>query len=877
MLPVAAAVAAHAGGDRICPIPSCDPRLIGRRVLTALPRASEVRIDGQIEGVEWARAPVASDFVQSQPTPGAAARLRTEARVLVDDAALYVAVRLFDADPAGIAAPYFRRDNEGVSDWVFVEVDSRYDRRSAFSFGLNPRGVQADGAFVDDATYKPEWNAVWEGAARVDEQGWASEFRIPLSQLSFSGPDPDGYGVWGFNVYRFSPRRGESSNWSPRFSGLPGVVSQFNDLRLPLPTGRRRAEATPFVASQIERESEVADPVFAAGTDLRLGLGSSFDLTMTVLPDFGQVEADPSQINLTTFEVFQTERRPFFVEGLDAFGFNAGLSFRTRDDSFLEETPFYSRRVGGAPVGSLPPDAVVVDRPHAAGILAAFKLSGRTRDGWTLGVLGALTRREVATLRTDEEDVEVAVEPAAMTTVIRATRAFRSGESALGGIAGGIRRFRLGENLAGQCAEQVWVVGLDGRHRFGGQAYEVRGWGLRSFVLGSREAIARIAEEPRHGYQRPDADHPPVSTLGTSLTGMAAQVRLAKVAGAWRWSAAGEVVSPGYETNDVGFQRNADWRLVKGDWSHERTREDAWVRRWTFGSDNLGLGWTARGEPRARVLDGYVRADLRSYWDATLRWTRDFPALGLEWLRGGPALLLPTRDTLHLVVNTDQRRPSFAGLQATAAREPANGSWLLELAPQASVRANHRIEWALHPSYRGETVGWQYVAGRNDGPGGYVVARLHQRTVSVAVRADLVFTPRMVLQAYLQPFVSTGRYDRYQRIVRPRAPDPRDRTSLLAPEQVLEDPSAGRTSVDLDLDGAADLMFPTPDGVKQALNGTVVFRWEYRPGSFLTAVWNHRGEEVAPGRLPLGEVIGGFGPSGGTDVFLLKVSRRLGR
>ncbi|HYU35871.1 MAG TPA: carbohydrate binding family 9 domain-containing protein, partial [Thermoanaerobaculia bacterium] len=244
-----------AGGLLLAPVPSlaqcptadCDPALLARRILDA-PRllGSPPVIDGRLDEPVWETASRATGFVQSRPRPAAPATLPSEARVMVDEEALYVGLRYFDPDPAKIQAPLARRDDETTSDWAFVEIDSRHDRRTGFSFGINPRGLQVDGLWLSDTVYDPSWNAVWEGAAHTDERGWTAEFRIPFSQLAFSLPPGAEELTWGINFYRYNPSRGESSNWSPRYSSLGGIVSNFNDLRVPAPARVRRFEVTPY-------------------------------------------------------------------------------------------------------------------------------------------------------------------------------------------------------------------------------------------------------------------------------------------------------------------------------------------------------------------------------------------------------------------------------------------------------------------------------------------------------------------------------------------------------------------------------------------------------------------------------------------------------
>src|SRR3954468_8572912 len=669
-----------------CPSPGCDPALLARRSLAAVRISGETPvIDGRLDEPAWSQAPIATGFTQNSSHPGAPSSLRSEARVLVDDEAIYVGLTYFDPEPAKIQAPLARRDDETISDWAFVEIDSRHDRRSGFSFGVNPRGVQVDGLWIGDSAYDPSWNAVWEGAARVNADGWTVEVRIPFSQLAFSLPAAGaGELVWGINFYRNSPSHGESSNWSPRYPGLGGVVSRFNDLRLPAPSRVHRFEVTPYVAPRIgndgpagERKSSVR-----AGADLKVGLGSSFSLTATLLPDFGQVEADPSQVNLTAFELFQTEQRPFFLEGIDVFRMNTNLAFATRDTSFADESPFYSRRVGRAPRGDLPPDATVLSLPTATNLLGAVKLSGQTPSGWTLGVFTAESGREHALIeRPDGGREKLPVEAPATATVARAIRSFDHGESSFGLFAADLHRCALGPVLAGQEVSDAAALGAELQHRFGGGRYEVRSWALGSRLSGDAEAITRVAEAPNHYFQRPDAPGLPRAPYGTSLAGLATETRVSRIAGSLLWDLTARAVSPGFDVNELGFQRNSDWLLLAGDWKYQRFTPGHWIRDWTVGSSNLGAGWTWTGEPRAQVVDAFISADTRGYWTAKLVATRETSALSTDWLRGGPALLLSPRTTLSLSVATDQRKASYVTLDASAGEEGASGSHSLRVTP----------------------------------------------------------------------------------------------------------------------------------------------------------------------------------------------------
>jgi len=813
-------------------------------------------IDGRLDEAEWEAAAIATDFVQRRPEPGALASVRTEARVLYDDDALFVGVRMFDPAPQTIVAPFPRRDDETTSDWVFVEFDTRHDRRSAVSFGLNPRGVQADGAFQDDVVWDPNWNAVWEGAARMDAEGWTAEYRIPFSQLVYAVGNDGETGssapaVFGMNVYRYSPHRGESSNWSPRLPSFAGVVSHFNELHLRVPVHRRRLEIAPFASVRASGADSARGTRAAGGVDARAGIGSGFTLTAAVRPDFGQVEADPSEVNLTTLETLFTERRPLFIENAGLFAFNVGAPFTTRGDSFASEQAFYSRRIGRATTLGLPAGAEARDVPAAAGVLAAARLAGRTANGWSVGALAALTQSETARfLDASGGPGTRTVEPPAQFGVARVSKDFRQGRSAVGSIVTFVRRAGLTPELSSLLPDRALAAGIDARHRFGADRYEATAFALGSSVHGSPDAIGDLLHGPGHYTQRPDREG--IGSVGTTASGFAGQARLAKVGGEhWRWSVLAHALSPRLALNDVGFQRNADWLVALGSLTYQEDRPGRVFRRWSLGSSQFGGGWSFAGERRAAVANLTASADFDNYWSGSLSVDHEWPALQTEALRGGPALLRPARDAVAASLVTDTRRVSQLAIDVRAFRETETGSHQLGLGPLLSLKPADRLAVSVGPVLDWTTNGWQYVGAPAPGRPHYVVARLRQTTVSLTTRVDFAFSPRLTLQLYAQPFASAGRFDRYAEVVSPRAARTADRVRAFDPDATLPDPE-----------------FHVRD-----LHANLVLRWEYRPGSALFVVWSQERQATLAGPFThaLGEVFGPFAlpPA---DTVLVKLS-----
>lgn len=787
--------------------------------------AAEIRgkppvIDGRLDEPAWDAADAASDFVQSSPVPGDLATLPTEARVLYDSESLYVSIRAFDPEPRTILAPWPRRDDETTSDWLFVELDSRHDRRTAVSIGVNPRGVQVDGTFIQDTVFDTAWDAVWESAARIDSEGWTAEIRIPFSQLPYSPPDSsaEAASTWGVNFYRHNPHRGETSNWSPRLPSLAGIVSNFNKLRLRVPANPRRLELLPYFAASATRLPGV-NPLgegqgFSGGIDVKAGLGPAFTFSAAVHPDFSQVEADPSEVNLSTFETFFSERRPLFVESAGLFRFDTSLPFTIRGSSFEADQTFYSRRIGRAPHLS-PPDGVLYARtPEASTLLGALKLTGRTASGWSLGALYATTGAALSEY-VDLSGIEgaLSLEPHTHFAAARLSRDFRRGASALGAFATFVARAEMAGELVSVLPLSSVAAGIDGRHRFAGDEYELTGFFLGSRISGTTEALSSVFHGPGHYLQRPDAPHLEGEAWDKAAAGSGGQLRFAKIGGEhWRFSLAAHALTPRLELNDLGFQRGADWLVAMGSLTYREDRPGRWFRRWSFGSSQLGWGWSFGGERRAAVVNGSFHFDLINYSGGDIQFDRELHSLDTEALRGGPALLLPPRNSLAAKFYSDQRRASQWAVAARAYGDEDSAGQGFSVTPEVSLRPFDRLLVGVAPTFERKVNAWQFVAARPSGP---IVAELDQTSTALTLRMDLAFSSRMTLQLYAQPFASRGRYRDYREVSAPRAEDVSDRFAPLPAER------------------PPDSVFSVTD-----LRMNLVLRWEYREGSRLYVVWS---------------------------------------
>jgi hypothetical protein len=849
------------------------------RVLNAVRTTQPPALDGRLDDAAWSAAPVADGFVQARPASGAAATQPTEVRVVYDDGAIYVAARMHDAHPDSLVGRLARRDADVYSDWFAVSIDSYHDRRTAFVFAVNPRGVKRDATITGDDSSDDGWDAVWHAAVRADSAGWTAEIRIPLSQLRFrTGARAD---AWGIQFERRIARRDEVSHWAPMPPDGAGIVSRFGTLaglrglRAP-----RRLEVQPYTAARLTRApGDAADPYHqpsewlgSAGADVKYGVTGDLTLTATLNPDFGQVEADPSEVNLGAFESYFTEKRPFFTEGADIFATG-------------HPELFYSRRIGRAPQGS-PPAADFADVPEATTILGAVKLTGRT-GGWTVGLLDAVTADERARFTTAAGQGSARVEPLANYAVGRIARDFRDGRSGVGGIVTATHRRLDGE--MDFLRSSAYAGGVDARHRFGN--HELSGAVMGSWIGGSDSAIAQAQRGAGHNFHRPDADHLTYDPTRTSLAGYAAHASLERISGGnWRWELYGHAFSPGFEVNDLGYHFGADELRQYASLDYVQHRAGPLFRSWNA-SVSQAADWTFGGERKDATATASFDAQLLSHWSFGVWYMRHLGGVDTDALRGGPALVWPARQMASVNLRTDPRRRVRLGASAFWEGEDGTGTDRLTLAPSLTIRPSQRMDVSLAPSFAWNTSTWQYVGRRTDAGAGdadrWIVGRLRQTTASLTLRMDYAFTPELSLQLYASPFVSAGDYDDFREVDDPRAADfdarfrpygDQLRECVDADGGVFYGVRARRDGCATDDAGAAfAYRFADPDFSVGELRSNAVLRWEYRPGSTLFVVWSSgRGTSDGDGRMAGWDDARDLFRAPGTNVLAVKVSYWLG-
>src|SRR5438093_3001098 len=378
-------------------------------------------IDGRDDDDVWRQAARITDVREWQPVEDGPARFPTMAKAAYDARALYIFVRCFDPHPDSLIKLLARRDAWPPSDRVIVLIDSYHDKRTGYEFGVTAAGVKFDASISNDGNEDNAWDGVWDVATTVDSLGWTAEFRIPLSQLRYPKTATHTFGIAiSRDIYRYTERIA----WPVFHVSRAGLSSQFGDLAgLDGLGSPRRLEVTPYTvtknvsvptATGFDRNQDLA-----AGADFKYGVTSNLTVDGTINPDFGQVEADPSVLNLGAFETFFQERRPFFVEGAGIFRFDVDCSAVNCNGEGL----FYSRRIGRAPqLGGLYGDA---SSAKATTILGAGKLTGRLAGGLSVGALEALTERAAGR-------ADTTIEPQTNYSVLRLQQDLRGSESGVG-------------------------------------------------------------------------------------------------------------------------------------------------------------------------------------------------------------------------------------------------------------------------------------------------------------------------------------------------------------------------------------------------------------------------------------------------------------
>ncbi len=814
-----------------------DTTAVPKRTYTTLPLTPDrsVEIDGVLDDSGWQTVEWASNFIVFDPNNGEAPSQQTAFKITYDSKNLYVGIRCYDSLPDQIERRLARRDNFS-GDWIEINIDSYNDKRTAFSFNVSAAGVKGD-EFVSQNgdNWDASWNPIWYTASHIDEAGWTAEMKIPFSQLKFGRQKEQ---IWGLQMNRRFFRAAERSLWQHVPQDTPGWVSEFGILRgLMNIQPQKQLEIQPFVVNQYDTyQKEEGNPfrdgndfILNGGLDAKIGITNDLTLDLTVNPDFGQVDADPGAIALDGFQIFFEERRPFFIENKNIFDYR----FAGGNDNL-----FYSRRIGRNPQGSATTvDGEFVDQPINTTILGAAKFSGKTKNGWSLGLLESITGDMFAEIDNNGQRRKELVEPLTNYLVGRIQKDFNNRNSYFGGIVTATNR-RLEPNLE-FLRRSAYSAGIDFKHNWKNRDYYVEGNWVTSHVTGSKEAIADTQRELTHLFQRVDAGHVTVDPNRTSLTGTGGRLEAGKAGGGnWRYSGGINWKSPELELNDIGFLRQADDIRQYAEINRLFLKPTSWYRRAQIGVEQFtSYDFDGNYNRIQYEMEGYI--NYRNNWWTEVGAAHKPRIFSNTVLRGGPRWRWAEENFAYLFFGSDQRKKFNFTLGYINSQAKQDNFSLVRYVFRFRYQPFDAFSLSVSSEYEENPNKTQYVTETSfDGTPRYITANIDQRTFNTAIRFNYSLNPNLSIQYYGEPFISRGTYTDFNYVNNAIAEDLGERVTLYNSNQIARNQDSDSFLIDENLDGTTDYEFEDPDFAFVQFRSNLVLRWEYIPGSEIFLVWS---------------------------------------
>ena len=844
-----------------------------------------ITLDGTPSEEAWNLVEWGGDFTQLTPNEGKAPSQQTNFKILYDEKFLYIAYRCHDLAPDSIIKRMGRRD-EFPGDWVEINIDSYHDLRTAFSFTLSVSGVRSDEFISSDGNnWDANWNPIWFAKTHVDAHGWTAEVKIPLSQLRYGN---EAEKTWGFQITRRLFRKEERSVWQYIPQNASVWVSRFGELyglkNIPM---HRQVEIAPYVIAQADKYKKETGNPFATGTDTRVAAGvdgkvavtNDLILDFTINPDFGQVEADPSQVRIDGYQNFFEEKRPFFIESRNIFDYQLTGSIAGGD--YDADLLFYSRRIGGSPHGY--PNlnnGEYVKYPQNTSILGAAKFSGKTKKGWSIGILESITQKEMATIEYTGQRRKEVVEPLTSYFVGRLQKDSKSGNTILGGIITGVNR---GNGLNDILNRNAFTGGFDFLQFWKNRTWYIRGNVVFSLLQGSKESILNTQLSFEHLFQRPDATEVSVNSNRTSLTGMGGTVRFGKSGG--KSGKLGQVFtfetgvtfrSPSLELNDIGFMLTSD-EINHFTWAGFNFPKSFSIFRRARLNYNHWSRWDYSGKFLYQAFNFNSHATFKNNWQTGVGVTWNPYDISNNALRGASSLRHPDGIGDFYYLTSDSRKKVYANFQMSNAwgfhHTLKSNDFSLSLifqpldALSVSLGGDYSYYWRRQDQFVSNTL--------YNNTTRTIVGEVKQKTLRFTGRLNYNITPELTVQYYGQPYITRPRYGHFAYVSNPLAKKYDDRFQVFNPAQINF--INGEYRVDENTDGAMDYSFSIPDFNFVQFRSNLVVRWEYRAGSELYLVWSQANSPDAFNDLdtPLTKSLFENAFSGqARNIFLIKMTYR---
>jgi hypothetical protein len=835
-------------------------------------------INGILDEDAWREGVWCDNFTQFEPYNNKPVTQKTEFKILYDDNNIYIAIKAFDTHPDSIVRRLTRRDQvEG--DVVAIIIDSYHDLRTAFFFGVSAAGVKYDLIYSNDGQNQdPSWDPNWWVKTSLNSYGWMAEIKIPLNQIRFEKNSDDN---WGLQLARLLYRKNEIDFWQHIPKDAPGLIHMFGEL-----TGLEKIkphkifDITPYVSVKAEiYKADKENPFrssgksynFNGGIDSKIGITNNMTMDLTINPDFGQVEADPSVVNLTAFETFFKEQRPFFIEGNNITDFNIGIG----DDRVGNDNLFYSRRIGRAPQYYLTniKQGWVADMPKFTNILGAAKLTGKTKDGLSLGFMDAVTGEENAEIDTIGGRIYQPVEPLTNYFVGRFQKDINSGNTIIGGIFTCTNR-DMDSTLASVLHKSAYTGGIDFTRYYKNKAWMVNINSAFSLVKGTKEAIALTQESSTRYYQRPDNDHVNFDPDQTSLTGSGGRLEIMKLNGHWNFLSVLLWRSPGFETNDLGYLRQAD-QLLSIIWASYNQWEPKGIYNRYNVSCDIYNSFDFGGDYLAKGLETNANITFRNYWNGYISSSLSMNQISTSILRGGPKMKIPGSFNVNAGLTTDTRKKIAVSVSTGLNRQYLNSSGSSYTNFTVQYKPTNFIMISFSPQSGKSHDQLQYITKLTyNNNQRYILATIHQETVAASLRLNVNITPNLTLQYWGQPFLVAGKYEDYKYITNPKANIYSDRFHIYSTSQITRD---GATYlIDENEDREFDYQISANDFNFQTFLSNLVIRWEYNPGSSFYFVWSQTCYGYDNTGIMDCKYLGSLFSTKPTNIFLIKFSYRFG-
>ncbi|AUP81488.1 hydrolase [Flavivirga eckloniae] len=799
-------------------------------------------IDGKLEDVIWGKKnDWASNFIQREPTENVSPSEETTFKIVYDAKHLYIGIKNFDKQPEKITNWMSRRDGfEG--DWVEVIFDSYHDLRSAFSFTVTAAGVKGDKIItLNGKSEDITWNPIWYTKSAITNEGWTAEMKIPLSQLRFGKSENQ---VWGLQVIRNYFSNNETSVWQRIPIDAPGWISEFGELHgLNGLKPQRQFEIQPFVVTSLEtfkkdpnnpyRDKHIT--TINAGIDGKIGITNDLTLDFTINPDFGQVEADPAAIALDGFQLFFREQRPFFVENKNIFNYQ--FSNPIVGGSFSRDNLFYSRRIGRNPQGFVKTETdEFSDAPERTTILGAVKFSGKTKDGWSIGVMESMTTNEYAKIYNNGSEREQLIEPFTNYFVGRVQKDFNNRNTFFGGIVTStIRNLDTNTDFLHKSAT---TAGIDFMHQWKNRTWYLGANMVMSHVEGSEKSILRTQLSIPHLFQRTDAGHVSIDPTKTSLTGTGGDIKFGKAGqGHLKFETGFTWRSPELELNDLGFMLEADDIQNYAGITYNSLKPFGAFRKGTLTYQHW-FKWDFEGNLNYIDWDVEARGTFQNNWNATVGFFSQPHIYSKSLLQGGPRIYLPDQYGFWWALGTDTRKKLSFSLDGWTKTGNEDSYFLLDNGLKITYQPINQFSLSVSPRYNMIRHRLQYNETVDfSGLPRYIMSKLDRDTFSLAFRFNYTINPNLSIQYYAEPYISKGVYSNFGYMNHALAKSHNEQIAYYTDSQIFFDETNNNYAIDEASDDSVDYHFKDPDFSFAQFRSNLVVRYEYKPGSEIFLVW----------------------------------------